>query len=639
MAFWIILSVLVFAAGLITVFRKHPDLKFASMILTLTIAAAAAVLLYPYQRLTLDPLLAVLASINSGLKIIAMDVISGVVEALQLTGTTAAVYQGLLYLYYVLAPICGSVFLLTISKSLLDKFVLRRSDAVHVFSSLNKNSIELMEYIASCRPDDQIMVLDQNTNDEELIKRASVIKTIFWKQDLEKLKLLKNTDYTFYQMDADDNDNLNNFMKLYRYVADKPQEVIDRTDIKCFIQADSSGLVRRIDQYMNRQKDKHLRISFLNVQTNEAYYLFHQLKDMIPVPKGHYELAVIGAGTMGMAIVKTALWLFDRQDCELVIHVVDRHAKETAGHLKLACPEVLNADLESYFKDFDDPARNYDIRFYQADADSADLAVIFGEMDVHPDLAVAVCGDDVANQRISENLRRILCRRNDSISCCPVAVRIRRSETFNVLNETNDPNAGVYYFGSQKEMYARIFAVNTVLEQMAVKVHLAYLNDENAKGQEVLYDTGYYTLANHESSLAQALSLEYRAKYILEQDTSGSTDKKAVLQAYVDDEENMKKLCRMEHDRWNAYERISGWTKPSRKQTEAIARMHNDGKNVRHDGLLLHPAIVDNDELAKTEQETDAILQSITPDYKPTDYVNKDAYILQKLPDITSDTL
>ncbi len=625
-------------AGLIFVIRRHPDLKVASMALTLTISLATAVLYYPYFRLSLDPLLALLSAVNAALKVVGMSVESDVIPALGMSGTLARVYQSLLYLYYILAPVCGSIFILAVSKSLFDRMVMRRSDHIHVFSSLNKNSMELMEYLAVQYPDDRVMVIGRE-KDENLIKRASAINTIVWEQDLEKLKLYKNTDYTFYQMDEDDDENLNAFMKLNRFACSQPQEIADRIQIKCFVGSDSGELVRRIDQYLSKNKEKTIQISFLNVQNNQAYYLFHQLKDLMPLPRVHYEIAVIGAGSTGIACVKTALWLFDRQDCELVIHVVDRHARRVADHLKLACPEVLNADPESYFSGFDDPKRNYDVRFYEEDADGYALERIFGEMDVHPDLVITACGDDVANQRISERLRRILCRRNNTISCCPIAVRIRRDETFQVLNETNEKDSRVYYFGCQSEKYAQVFAINTILEKMAVRVHMAYLNTETDDVRKVLYDTGYYTLANHESSLAMALALEYKVKYILEEAGETDKDRKTVLEEYLQNEENMKKMCRMEHQRWNTYQRISGWTRPSWHQAELIAEMHGNGRKIRHDRLLLHPAIVENDELQETEEKADAILKRITPDYAPTDYVRKDEYILSRIPEITAEEL
>ncbi len=639
MIVYIILSIAVFAAGIIFVIRRHPDIRFASMALTLTISLASAILLYPYHRATLDPLLAFLSAINSGLRIVAMDVEPDAVPTLALSSGLSTVYQSLLYAYYVLAPVCGSIFVLSVSKSLLDKIVLRRAETVHVFSSLNRNSMELMEYMANEHPDERIMVLDQEKGEEDLIKRASVIRTIFWKRDLEKMKLLKDTNYVFYQMDPDEDENLNAFMKLYRFVSSQPQEIVNRTDIKCFAAAESRELIRRIDQYLARNKEKTVRVSFLNVQNNQAYYLFHQLKDLIPLPQGHFELAVLGAGSTGMAIVRTALWLFDRQDCDLVIHVVDRHARAIASRLKLSCPEILNADLETYFDGTGGTERNYDIRFYEEDTEGYGLERIFGEMDVHPDLVVATCGEDVANQRISERLRKILCKRNDTITCCPIVVRIRRDETSEVLNETNEPDSNVYYFGNQAEKYAQVFAINTILEKMAVRIHMAYLNSDSDDIQKLLYDTGYYTLANHESSLALALAMEYKIKYILAQSDAGGKDKRTVLQAYVDDDENMKKLCRLEHQRWNTYQRFCGWTQPSWHQTELIAKMHNDGKKIRHDQLLLHPAIVENDELAKAEEKADAILKTIREDYTPTDYVNKDAYILKRIPQIAAEEI
>ena len=652
MLFYILLSVAALLAGVFLSLRKRQKFEEYSIKLTLTISVAAAILVFPYFRQDMDRLLSVLESIRYGLQIIAIDFDPEVIDEMVSAGRYFGIYKALLYIFYVLAPIFGSVTILSFSKSLVDNLRMRCSKNIHIFSSLNANSISIAEYIRQNDKHAKIVFFNWQSSENSIGRRAKEADAILPKYGLKKLHFRKNKKYTFYQIDENSSANLNGFIKNYQNFKKIEPSVLENLEIKCFTDSDSIELIRKIDRFLSSQKEPLVKASFINEENTLAYRLFHDLINVIDTDKTDNEFMIIGAGEKGMSILKTALWLFDQQDMYLTIDVVDRNAQRIASELKLECPDVLNAPLDEYIymplkdKNWEDgkhgSEKNYMIRFYEADVNSYDFEEILRKNSVDPDFVFVTMKDDVLSQTITERMRRILARKRDDIKGCPVAIHITNDNTYEVLTKINDTDK-LYYFGNKKSRYRQLFEINSILENMSRKVHMAYLNVQTEDVQKVLNETGYYRLSNHESSLAQALTVEYRVKYILARtkDEKGSAIER--IEKYLSDPVNMKTLCEMEHTRWLTYQRTEGWTRPSLKQQEAIARKYGNAKTIKDDGLLMHPANVTNEELPKAERDADEILKKLGSELGKeavlTDYVNKDAYILERIPQIISDDL
>ena len=84
-----------------------------------------------------------------------------------------------------------------------------------------------------------------------------------------------------------------------------------------------------------------------------------------------------------------------------------------------------------------------------------------------------------------------------------------------------------------------------------------------------------------------------------------------------------------EHDRWNAYERTHGWRRADEKLTAGIIRKY-EGRKANDPELKLHPAIVDNKDLAAAEKMVNSLLEEYGTDYR-VHYLDADKDIIKKI--------
>ncbi len=650
MYIYMILSAAILAAGVILTVRKKDKLETNSLRLTAAVVISAALLAFPYFRKSYDILISVLYSLRHGVGIILLEIDPELVEAME-SGTFPAAYRYLMYICYVLAPIFGSITVLSFSKSLVDRLRILWSKDVHLFSSLNEKSISIAEHIRKNRPHAKIVFFSRENTEDSMIRKAGAIGAIFPANPLNKFHFRKNRHYSFYQIDSQRSGNLNSFIGNYELFRKLDPKILDDLEVKCFTDSESAELIRKIDSFLSSQSGPIVKVSFINEENCLAYGLMHDLIKVIDTEKQDNEFMIIGSGSLGISILKALIWLFDSQSMDLTADLVCSDAADALSSLKLNCPDLINADLDRYMympvassadtdpdsleKDY--VKKNYNIRFFNADPGNFDLEEVLTKGNVDPDMIFITTGDDISNQAICERTQRILARKHDDIQRCPAAVQIENDRIFDLLRRTKDEKT--FYFGNQETKYANIFEINSILEDMAKRIHMAYLNEDSGDMKSILNRTGYYRLSNHESSLAQALTIEYRVKHILSETKNQEGTAKQRIQGYLSDPVKFKKLCELEHTRWLNYQRTEGWTRPSIKQQEAIAKKYGNGKTIKDDTLLLHPANVENAQLAKAEAEADRILSEVNESYVPTDYVNKDGYILGRIPQIITDDL
>ena len=174
------------------------------------------------------------------------------------------------------------------------------------------------------------------------------------------------------------------------------------------------------------------------------------------------------------------------------------------------------------------------------------------------------------------------------------------------------------------------------LEKAAKRTHLAYLSDKDhdvfqlsdEEKEQLLEDTGYYSYVNQNSSYCAALAMEYRLAYILSKKDRNIADEDFVREWILDDV-NMMRLAEAEHERWNTYQRLQGWRCADTEQMNKIA-LKSQGKNVKDNDLLLHPAIVPYDILDEVEHKADDIYSRLGSDRK-SDYIEADKKLLRQI--------
>ena len=180
-------------------------------------------------------------------------------------------------------------------------------------------------------------------------------------------------------------------------------------------------------------------------------------------------------------------------------------------------------------------------------------------------------------------------------------------------------------------------------EGAAARVDLSYLSSQNegadlmdpAAVNKALQESGFYRIHNQESSYAQALALQYKKAYILSFKKDESISDEEFIDQWLDEEKNMKKMADSEHDRWSAYQILHGWKTADEKQTAAIIAKY-EGKRANDPKLRLHPAIVANSKLKKTEDMVNRLFRQYGSN-KTVNYLEADRGIIAKINYILKD--
>ena len=226
-------------------------------------------------------------------------------------------------------------------------------------------------------------------------------------------------------------------------------------------------------------------------------------------------------------------------------------------------------------------------------------------------------------------MRRFLSSRSPDLSCPKIYCYIRDRNLHEIIREKD-----VVLFGNIESSRSYDGLINPDIERAAKRVHLSYLGADiekldSEKEAQLMQESDFYQYQNQESSFAEALALKYKEKYILSFKDDDTISDREFIERWLDDEENLRKMGDAEHERWNAYQRVHGWQRADRKQTEAIIRKY-EGKKANDPELRLHPAIVSNEELPEAEAMVNELLEAYGSNRR-VNYLESDRDIVRKL--------
>lgn len=617
----VVTALLILLYGLFSVRRIRFDLQKTSLIMTVCISFAVTALTFPYFLAKNQNLLfSVLASLRYGTQILGMNVNSEIIGSMNLSGGIRWIYVFLLYLLYTLGPVFASMFLLGFSRTIMEYFRFGRKKNVHVFSELNEKTIVTAETLFRRHQDGLRVFCDSDRASEALKTRARAAHAILVREDEISLRLRKGRSYHFYELYSDPGKTLLMTSKLISRIR-KNKKSCSAT-IRTFINHSQLEVIKDIDEHLTAEH-ANVKIRYVDENAAEATELFHRVIPLLPIgtPGYHYEILIVGCGDCGASILRTAAWLMVLPESSYTIHVADRNARTIASALKAEAPEFLNAPLDCYFRN-SSAEKNYDIVFHDLNVESTDFTELLSALK-QPDLSVICTHDDILNHRIAKQIERF-CPGSGKSSPL-TAVRMRSGKTAELVkNESR-----FLYFGSLESRYSYSSLIHPELEEAAKVVHRSYYGSDEWTPE---IEQTFFRYVNYDSSFAQALTMLARRRWILASKPDGVNPDDWIHQV-LNDEEQLAALGYAEHDRWNAYQRISGWRCASLEETEAIAR-ESDGKRVKSDRLLLHPAIVPGSELAAREQAVNAIRRKYWTDAPGVNYVQADRQIIACLPEI-----
>ncbi len=630
MVTYIILAMAILVFGLVRAHKKRNDLKNYSLIITASISLALSVLSFPYYlKKYNDLLLAFLSGIRYGPSAITMKVENDLIPVLELAEPLASFYKTFLYLLYIAAPISASVVIISYSRFLTESLRGMFAKTIHVFSDLNEQSISIAESIPSQGRKSLVLFCNiDKVNDESLKTRARRINALLINRKDTDIYLFKNHRYEFYEIQGSNNTSISSLWNLCSHLLKEKNYQQENVVVRCFMSRELLEYTRRID----RTYGEKVYIRYIDEDSVTTMELLRQVKDRVVLNRKH-ELVILGSSKIANEIVSSYLYLMQEPESSCTIHVIDKDGEKMLRKMKLESPEIINGDLSIYKDNKVYKEKNYDIRFHCCAADDWSAMEILGQI-TDPELICTCTEDDKVNYDLAQNIKRFYASSNNQLKYPLIAALVRSPEINKMVKDDTD----IIYFGNYEHCYSYSRIINPDLETVAKRTHLAYMsgtiedvfNKSASEQEKILRDTGYYSYQNIDSSMAEGLTLEYRYAYILSLKDDDSVSDDEFVERWLKDEENLRTIGNSEHNRWMAYERLQGWRKPTVEQEEIIVAASN-GKRVKDNEMLLHPAIVNVEDLPEAEKTADALLRKYNPDSSSTRYVELDRDIYKMM--------
>ena len=598
---YIIVAFLIVLIGSVVAISRKNNLRSMSLTFTTAMSLAISVLVFPYYRLDSDLPIAVIHSIRAGLSGVSMGGDGDIPYELELTDSVFLIYRFFLYSLYVLGPIAGSLFLFSFSEKVRNYLSLLGQKRFHVFSGLNERSIRIAESIVEEKENGKILFCNTADTQSDLAVRARAINAMFLERSEGSLKLLKNRKYEFYEIEEDSRDNICSVSALCKKLENKKNYEPENTIVRVFADESQRELIVNLD----RQYDGKIHLRHINENSSLAIEALTVSRDLLAV-KTSCNVALVSDTAEAIELLKGLICLLIKPEGTYRITLIGPKSSQLYGSFRREAPDAGSYPLQA------------------TDCAAGREAEAFAKGSV-PDAVFILCEEDEYAYDTAVRIRQTLSSRSRDLSCAKIFCRIKDESLHSIIREED-----IVLFGNKKraESYSRL--INPDLEKAAERVHLSYLTSDEEDNPDLLRKSGFYQYQNQESSFAMALAMKYKESYILSFREDETVPEKQFIEEWLNSEENMQKMADAEHERWNAYQRVHGWRKANRKQTEAIIRKY-EGKRANDPQLKLHPAIVRNEKLAEAEQMVNSLLEHYGSEYR-VHYLDADKDIIRKLP-------
>jgi hypothetical protein len=541
-----------------------------------------------------EPLYAGLSSLLYSLKALGGRQDIGQLESMALPGVLKAVYIGLGYLCFTLAPILASSLILTFVGDTGEKlrFWLKKSPKCYVFSEINENALAIAKGIQTKTGKKTLVFCNGKSADKALVVKAKKAGGVVLHKPCDALAVTGRFDtYEFCLISADEDSNIRLAETLIAKYSDNRKAGIL---VNAF--AESGTNVTLLENIL---KEKDTRIELRCIDEIALFCNHLVYKHPLYNTKSHtVSVAIVGCGRLGMRMLKTVYWAGQIAGRTLKIRVYDKQADACKDAFYGDCPGLEGSEV---------------IQFVKADVGSASFREQLLEHSGDATYIVVAMGSDQLNLSVAEDLYRIYRRhfnfRDDRMP--EIFTRIRSQAKCD--NYSANPEflqkRHVHLFGTTAELYSEQTLFNTELENLAFAVHLTYngqmppdkSTEKYAKSIKE-FKTGEY---GRRSSMAAALHFSAKLSMCDKITQTGGTILTADnLRIYArelkDDPQFRQRLVQNEHDRWNAFMLTEGYLPATEDQMHLYAEAVDSHKD---DLSMLHPCITDWDALDKLEAQ------------------------------------
>ncbi len=618
---FIIGIIILLVTGYFAFNNRHKIKGCISLIMTGILFASFFMVLPVYfsdSKTFAEGLYAVLESLIFALKTLGGGQDHEVLVDINLTGILKSAYLIVNYACFIVCPILTSGLILSFIGDTFDRirYALSFKEKCYVFSALNEKSISLAKTIDK---DGTIIFLNAKDCDENLKTSARKEGALLLHGSVFGLKLFKNKEYRIYLIEKDEDNNVDLAQGLITKIQNKK-------DVQAIIYAfcESGASVDFLESLIIENSNVQIRC------IDETALLCNHLifeHPLYVLPKGFKDIsvAVVGLGKYGIRMLKTVYWAGQIEGLNLKIRAYDKNADKIKEQFRAQCP-LLKDDTTIEFINAEASSDNFDDYFFNKN-NSLDAS------------HVIVCmGDDGLNFAITEKLFRAFRQQRDfdNSKLPQFFTRVRSSKKTHSLFENSAflENRNIHLFGTLESIYSKNTIFNSHLENLAFAVHLAYwgaLSEEKDSETFKMANRDFKT-KEYDRRNSMAAAIHINAKLFTSGVLKNALPTESEVKDYknwIENEDNLLKLSKNEHLRWNAFMATEGYNSTDINDIKKYATQTKNHKDLISKG---HPCIIPWDDLDELENEYNVIAKE--NGYKIAEFKKYDIMIVKEIPTI-----
>ncbi len=562
------LGILCWAVAAYFAIRYRKDVKSVIRAVGLGVFASLFFFIYPFAVIESGAfavpfaLLQVMAS-----AVVASDPLS-IFELLssEYSVSYLGIYQAILIVLHVVAPLFTIGITLSFFESKFASLFYRiRSSRreSHIFSDINERTLCLAESIyASNKKSIFVFIGDSEKVEEhrEFAQRVHEVGGYILDMAPSEVRHSLKKTRTYYLLGTDSGRNLKDAIHLF-----EKYDKVGGEQIKIWLYSKDE-----ISSVIFDNLDEKIDIRLINEEQLIAMGLMQSYPLYRGIKNNKLVFLLLGAGHIGLEILRTALWCSrfgDEIDAEF--HVLDLNADYAAQKLEKLCPGL---------------AKQYNVRFYNANVETAGFTELLKT--IKPTYVVATLGQEQRNISACIEMRRIygfdgefplihvLIDRADTATMILSNLQIsdwRFSKEKRAFEKQELCSFGLLPFGSYSETYSSVRFSKGYYDALAMAINavrcgIFHLDKEHdaEKLRDLLNKVEFYK----NFSYAYATAIPYKLWLMgLQFCEDGNGDITALDDAIPKYE---KQLLSQEEQRWVCYMRSIGW------QTMPVDEVHNN---------------------------------------------------------------
>lgn len=592
---------------------------------------------------------------------------------------------------FIAAPLTTSSLIVTSFSGLRDqfKYALHKNANKHVFTEINSNAVILAKSIHETEKDALIIfcnISDTKNINPTWYEEMRSIGALFLRRN--ELNIDPGTRMHVYAIGDNPDKNAiiaRKFAGTYKIVPkhylekDSNGTTQDTTIEDINLQKDITVIVygqsRSADILLSDseiENDTYVKIRPFYENRMVAYDLLyhHPLYDRIQ--NNELNILIIGLGSLGREIFQACLFCGLIPGVKLRITCIDQDIDNIKNEFESLHPELTDGFNHILPEDdFSEPG----IQYIACDAASSQFDSLLQKINkgrIHYNYCVAATKSDDLNLNISMKIDRYM--NSSNVQSMAIYYRVRNDDKFEAYSKMNlffsNRIAEQLPFGSQKSFYSYAKTLKYDLIEMGRLVNAAYrtdifysnitkqkfysLDEEIKLTKNHRLDQSYYNSYNFKSSIAVALSINYKLyiiyRYFIKQhileNVSWNTFIKLGMDEMIMIDDALKYdtvLCEMlrknEHDRWVFYMRSEGYCHADVKmvQDNIDSMISSYIENLKKNGSApetytslkidvdsklrkYHPALVPDEQLNKVTDELIKLIDVLLSDDENAKY-------------------